>query len=151
MHDSPPSGSTPRDDLAVLLFDGDCALCNRSARFVAKHDRSRRIQLAKLRSRAAAALLARHGVTHEQLPDSLVLVDAAGVHVRSDAALSLAALLDWPWKLATIARVLPGTLRDAAYDAVATRRYRWFGTHDEACPIDPALREELTARMLPEP
>jgi predicted DCC family thiol-disulfide oxidoreductase YuxK len=48
------------------------------------------------------------------------------------------------WRIAALARWLPRRIH-AAYDAFASRRYRWFGRFDE-CPLpSPELRARLAA------
>jgi predicted DCC family thiol-disulfide oxidoreductase YuxK len=76
--------------------------------------------------------------------DSFVLLHRGGAWVRSTAALELARYLGGVWTLALAGYLLPRPLRDAIYDAVARRRYRWFGKLD-ACPLPTA---ETRARFL---
>ena len=50
--------------------------------------------------------------------------DGLGVRVRSDAALAMLQYLGGGWGvLAALVRLVPGSLRDALYDAVARRRF----------------------------
>ena len=58
---------------------------------------------------------------------TLVLVSGGAVHVRSDAALRVAALLDAPARYLAAFHVLPAPLRDAGYRVVAKFRYAIFG------------------------
>jgi predicted DCC family thiol-disulfide oxidoreductase YuxK len=73
--------------------------------------------------------------------DSIVLRDGDRVYLRSDAILRIARELSGPWRLATALRVVPRPLRDAAYDFIARRRYRWYGRLD-ACPMPPASERD---------
>ncbi len=56
------------------------------------------------------------------------------VLTRSTAALQLFRDLDGAWPLLAVLSGLPRVLRDAVYDRVARRRYRWFG-RTEACLV----------------
>ena len=60
----------------------------------------------------------------------MILVDQAGAHVRSAAALRIASLLGFPYSLGRIALLLPRPLRDGLYQLIARNRYRWFGRRD---------------------
>ena len=76
-------------------------------------------------------MLARAGIVdREALPDSILLVDAEGVHERSTAALRIGAMLGFPFSLARVGFLVPRPLRDAVYSLVARHRYRWFGRRD---------------------
>jgi len=69
-----------------------------------------------------------------------VLVDDAGVHTRSNAALRIARRLGFPWKLLGGAGALvPRFLRDAIYDWVARNRYAWFGKQEVCMMPTPSL------------
>lgn len=129
----------------VLLFDGVCNLCNGAVQWLLERDHDGRLRFASLQSQAARWVLAEAGVDDASaLPDSMVLVDAAGVHVRSTAALRVARLLGFPYNWATAGFVVPRFLRDAIYRWVARNRYRWFGRRDLCLRPTP----ELAARFL---
>jgi predicted DCC family thiol-disulfide oxidoreductase YuxK len=137
--------TAPTEAHPVVLFDGVCNLCHGAVRFVLARDRAGRFRFAPLQSEVGRALLARHAATAAGL-DTIALVDAEGLPLRSEAALRIAGGLGgpWPW-LARLAGRLPRRLRDTLYDGVARRRYRWFGRRD-ACPAPPpAWRERFLA------
>lgn len=114
----------------LILFDGVCGLCDRSVRFLLARDRRRRLRFAPLSGETAARLL-----PQLNLPpggDSLVFLRRSGAtwvaSLRSAAVLEAAAALGGLWAaLARLGRLVPRRLADALYDAVARRRYRWFG------------------------
>ena len=123
----------------MILFDGACNLCDRTVRFVAERDPGGYFQFASLSSAAAVRLLAALPA-HPPLPDSIVLLEDGRVFSRSDAALRIARRLSFPWPVASLLAVIPRFLRDSVYDAIARRRYRWFGRR-ESCELpDPAIR-----------
>ncbi len=108
----------------VVLFDGECRLCSRAARAVARRDRAGRFRLVPLGSDAASAVLAR-AVRPDALPDSLLLVRADGaVLVESDAVVAIAARLDGVLRHAASLRHIPQPARDAVYRCVARLRGR---------------------------
>ncbi len=135
----PPRGGYP----PVLLFDGVCNLCNAWVQWVIARDRSGRFRFASLQSEAADRVL-EGKVFAEALPDSVVLVDSAGVHMRSDAVLRVAKHLGFPYSLLAVALLVPRALRDFVYAFIARNRYRWFGRRD-ACAIP---TPELASRFL---
>ena len=110
----------------LILFDGVCNLCHASVRWIIARDRREAFDFASLQSEVAREALANLGGV-PGTPESLVLIDAAGAHFRSDAALRIARELGFPWSLAALARILPRFLRDGLYRWIAARRYRWFG------------------------
>jgi predicted DCC family thiol-disulfide oxidoreductase YuxK len=132
----------------IVLYDGVCGFCNGSVRWLVARDRTARLSYAPLQGETAAALRRRH----PEIPTSLdaigfVATNAAGerVYLRSAALFRLLRELPAPWCwIAALRRFLPRSLCDAAYDAFARRRYRWFGEL-AVCPVPPAA---LRARFL---
>jgi len=130
----------------LILFDGDCNLCNGAVQFVIKRDRRARFRFAALQSEAGkAALEAALGPDGAAaIPDSIVLVRAQAVKTKSAAALAIAGGLRLPWPLMRLFWVVPYPIRDWVYDWVARNRLRWFGKR-ETCWIP---TPELRARFL---
>ena len=130
----------------ILLYDGVCGLCNGAVQYILRHDRTGSMRFAPLQGPFAAEVLRRHPSL--ATVDSLILLDSdrpdAAIHIRSDAALHVARYLGGVHHLLRPAFLLPRPLRDALYDAVARRRYRWFGRYD-ACLLPPP---EVRARFL---
>ena len=110
----------------VILFDGVCGLCNRLVNFVLGADKRARFRFAALQSSSGRRLLAEHGLSTTDF-DSVILIVDGRVFQRSSAVLQILRRLGFPWSLLWPAVLIPAHVRDAMYDAVAKRRYRWFG------------------------
>lgn len=140
----PPPAGRP-----VLLYDGQCGLCNGVVRGLLRSDRAGRLSYAPLQSAPAQDYLRRHGLPTADF-DSLVFVPdwddpAAGKHLlRTDGALAAAAEVGGRWRLVTWTRVLPVGLRDPFYRLVARLRFSLFGAY---CGKSPA-ESEWSARFL---
>ncbi len=127
-----------------MLFDGYCNLCNGAVQFIIARDPRAHFRFAALDAPAAVARLTRVAPV-TPLPDSVLLLDADGLHARSEAALRIARQLTSPWPLlARLARLVPRVVRDRVYDVVARNRLRWFGRRD-ACMVP---TPELQSRFL---
>jgi len=135
-------GAAPREALfiatltEVVLYDGVCGLCNRFVRFVLPRDPDGRFRFASLQGAVGRDLLARHARDARALDTVYVLTTGGELLERSAAVLHVVRQLRGVWRLAGILRWCPTRLLDAAYDAVARRRYRVFGRY-EACPLPP--------------
>jgi predicted DCC family thiol-disulfide oxidoreductase YuxK len=129
---SMPIGGLPIPD-PVLLFDGECGLCNRVVRVLLRLDRRRQLRFAPLQSPPAQVFLRQRGLPTEDF-DTLVFV-ADWAHpvesvylVRTAGAMAaLRACGGFGRTLAAILAIVPASLRDAAYRFVGRGRYRWFG------------------------
>ncbi|HEU4560651.1 MAG TPA: DCC1-like thiol-disulfide oxidoreductase family protein [Longimicrobium sp.] len=133
----------PEIDGPLVLYDGECGLCNRSVQLILRHDRRGRFRFAALQSELGRTLLERHRLPADVV-DTVVLVDGDQAFTRSAAALRIAGMMDRPWPLLRAFAIVPRPLRDVGYNFVARNRYRWFGRTD-ACMLPPP---EVRARFL---
>ena len=127
---------------AVVLFDGVCNLCDKSVRFIFRHDTAGYFRFAPLQSETAQKLLSEAGASVPDL-NSILLIEDGKVYDRSTAALKIARRLKAPFPLLWGGMILPRPLRDFVYKVIATNRYKWFG-QKESCEMPPkGLRERF--------
>jgi predicted DCC family thiol-disulfide oxidoreductase YuxK len=130
-----------------LFYDGQCALCHGAVRFVLRHDRGRPpVHFSPIGGESFERTLTARD--RSELPDSLLVLTPSGeLLVRSAAVRYLARRAGGVWRLvAIVGGLLPRAARDALYDAVASRRRRWFGRTEQVCPVLPS---RLRARFDP--
>ncbi|MVO98032.1 DUF393 domain-containing protein [Paenibacillus sp. N10] len=117
----------------VLLIDGPCNLCQAISRFVIRRDPGMRFRFASIQSAAGQELLARFGLSQNDL-DTFVMVMDGSFYIKSDAALRVFKELGGMWPLLYGGIIFPLFLRDKVYDVIAKGRYRWFG-RSEVCML----------------
>ena len=126
----------------IILFDGTCAFCERSVRFIASRDDGY-FRFGASQNPEGQALLASYGTSREAAR-SLILIEDNQVFLRSTAALRVAARLRAPWRYAAVLLAVPKPIRDAVYRVIATIRHRIAG-QSNACEIPPP---EIRARLI---
>jgi predicted DCC family thiol-disulfide oxidoreductase YuxK len=112
--------------MAVLLFDGECNLCNASVQWVLKHDHQAYFKFASLQSPIGQQFLSTYRL-HLPSLETVVLIDDNQAFTYSDAPLRVMQKLGFPWSMGVVLRIIPRFLRDGVYRWVARNRYRWFG------------------------
>ncbi|MBN2714441.1 MAG: DUF393 domain-containing protein [Deltaproteobacteria bacterium] len=118
----------------ILLFDGDCALCNGLVRWLLNRRRGNEIDIIPLQSPAGNSILSLPGRNTLTASPSTVVVKRNGrLFTQSDAVLQIAMALGGLWRMAAVFRLVPRRLRNAMYNWVARHRLKWFGaaTHCE--------------------
>lgn len=144
MADSHAQEPPHAEALHLVLYDGVCGLCSRLLQFLLTHDRHGVFAFASLQSATGRAMAEGLGGDLADLTSFYVLANYRTARrqalARSKAALFVAGQLGWPWKAASIARVLPGTVMDRAYDVVARNRYRVFGRFEQRLAPRPEFR-----------
>jgi predicted DCC family thiol-disulfide oxidoreductase YuxK len=142
------SSEPARRGTARLYYDGDCGFCHGSVRFILSEENATpdamRLRFAPLASEGFTdRIAAETGLDGTGIPDSIVLdLEDGRLLTQSAAALEIAARLGGLWLgIALIARHIPPSMLDAAYDAFARIRKRIFAAPKGACPIlPPAMR-----------
>ena len=130
------------DTRPVVIFDGECALCNRFVAWLMRADRLGIFLYTPNSSEFAQAILSRSGRL-SIAPESVVVVSSRGVFERSDAVLEVCHELGAPFSTVRLLGVIPRVIRDGAYLFVARRRLRWFGSVSSCGLIPPELRDRI--------
>jgi predicted DCC family thiol-disulfide oxidoreductase YuxK len=136
----PPASAEGR---GIVLFDGTCAFCEGSVKFIARRDPAGYFRFGASQSPQAATLLARYGLARDTAR-SLILLEDGNAYLRSTASLRIAARLTFPWSLLRAGLLVPRPLRDGVYRIVAALRHRLAGSSN-ACEIPPP---EIRSRMI---
>ena len=130
-------------DLAqdLILFDGDCVLCSRWARFVHRRDTANRFKFVATQSPYGRWLAQRFGISVDAPETNLAVIDRR-VLFKSDTALSILRVLPG-WRWTALAFIVPRGVRNFLYDRIARNRYRWFGRREQCWVGDPAFKHRV--------
>jgi predicted DCC family thiol-disulfide oxidoreductase YuxK len=145
------------DSRSIVLFDGECNLCNRFVQTLLKYDTSSNLRFAALQSRVGDLLIRRmsnelrgHVMTSssslvevdeevEEKYKSMVVCDKDATYIKSSAVYKIIQSLDVSSSkrlkmiqyLALVGYILPTSIRDKIYNFISKRRRKWFGTSNE--------------------
>jgi predicted DCC family thiol-disulfide oxidoreductase YuxK len=123
----------------ILFYDGQCALCSRSVRTVARLDKRGNVSFAPLQGE-----LAREMSFSNEGGTMVLLRETDGkVFAHSDAWIELARALGGGFRSLGVLSAIPKSLRDFVYRLIAKHRYRIMGNSD-TCALPDAV---LTSRL----
>jgi predicted DCC family thiol-disulfide oxidoreductase YuxK len=111
--------------MVIILFDGECHVCDKSVEFIIKRDPDGYFHFASLQSEVGQNILNYYRV--ERDIDSLVLIDHNQYYQKSTAALKICRNLKGLSKFLYILLIIPLPIRDFFYKIIVKNRYRWFG------------------------
>lgn len=119
----------------IILFDGDCNLCNTFINFTIDRDSNNTFLFTPLQSSTGIQILKNIDKYSPEL-DSIVLYDPVTreIEKKSRAAINIISTFGGFWVLMRLFLILPSFINNAVYDFVAENRYRWFGKTD-SCRI----------------
>ncbi len=128
----------------LVLYDGECGMCDGLVQWTLAHDPTGRFRFAALQGATADALRVRFPEMPRGI-DTVVYLEGGKLFFRSAAAFAIAAHLPAPWSWFRAFGLLPRVLTDLGYRLVARVRFRVWGKLD-ACRV-PTLAER--ARFFP--
>ena len=124
----------------LILYDGECPLCNRAIRVILKDDRKKVFLFSSLQGKTAQRLLS--GTPFIEPPyHTLVLVQNYGrtkqkILIEAKGSLRIVLLLGGKYAFLGLLSFLPSFLFDLAYRWIAKRRYRLFSKTVNIRPED---------------
>ena len=107
----------------MILYDGDCALCNSQVSFIRRRDRQKQFRFVPLQSEEGRGLLRSAGLTEDEL-DTVVYAKEGKFLLRSTAVLGILRDMGHGWKLFYSLKIIPAVIRDFFYRLVARNRHR---------------------------
>lgn len=110
----------------IVLFDGNCKLCNNVVKFISKNDSRKIFCFIPLDSERATEFLNRYNKENVN-KGSVLLIQDEKIYTKSNAVLKILKCLDGLWPLLYVFIIIPGFVRDPVYDIIAKYRYKWFG------------------------
>lgn len=116
-------------NIKIIIFDGVCNLCNSYVNLIIAKDSKNQFRFAPLQNDFGKELAAKFQVDISKT-DSIILVEAEKVYIKSTAALRIAKRLKGAYPLLFGFIIIPAFIRNWIYDLVAKNRYKWYGKRD---------------------
>jgi len=117
----------------IIIFDGECNLCNGVVGWLLKFAPSELFSFVPFQSPTGQCLLENNGFDTHQL-DTVILIDAEGVHTHSDGFLRVISKVPKWKRVAALLAFIPRLIRDFVYKTASKYRVSWFGTSN-SCAI----------------
>jgi predicted DCC family thiol-disulfide oxidoreductase YuxK len=126
-----------RIETPIVVYDAVCVLCCAGLRWIVRHDRRSHWRFLAMQSPRGTAALTAAGIS-VLAPTSFLVLYGAHCYIESDACLVIARDIGGIYgAMAAAGRLLPKSIRDAAYRLLARNRYRWFGRR-QSCYVPTA-------------
>ena len=117
----------------IILFDGDCSMCNGWVRWIIQKDSRGYFRFGSLQSEESKWLSRRFGVPFFEF-DSVILIEQGRYFTQSTAVLRILRRIT-PFSIfAFMFLLIPRFFRNWIYRFVAKNRHRW-NKKEQACPV----------------
>ena len=118
----------------VIFFDGVCALCNNTIKWIIPRDPDALFKFSALDSERAEKLKNKHPELRSI--DSIVLLYGDEIYTKGAAIRKIVQDLSTTKILKKTLLLIPNVFLQKGYELVASQRYKIFGKYD-SCPLPP--------------
>lgn len=129
----------------LVLFDGECNLCNGFVQFLIRQDKKQLLRFGTLQ-RADRKFQNQKSTDINTIkrksntPTSVVYIRKGQQYMRSNAVLYILKDLGGIWLFTQIFWLVPRSWRDVIYEWVGRNRYKWFGKKTSCMMPTPELQ-----------
>jgi predicted DCC family thiol-disulfide oxidoreductase YuxK len=109
----------------VIIYDGDCSLCDNDVSFIRRHNRRGVFEFIPLQSDKGQSVISRLMVPEKDRNTVLFLTEKR-YFIRSAAILHILREMGGPWRYLYGFIIVPSFIRDAVYRFVARHRKSFF-------------------------
>lgn len=125
----------------IVLFDGECNLCDGFVNFIIDRDPTGKVGFASLQSSYGESCIEKYHLPTDL--STMVCIENGKSYIRSTGVLKALSHLGGLWWILSVLLIIPAFLRDLGYDLVGRNRYRLFGKHEYCRMPTPALRQRF--------
>lgn len=128
----------------IVLYDGDCGLCNRAIQILLQEDPKDQFRFVSQQAVLGKSILAHIGF-NPNTNDSLVVYHPnVAYYTQSQAVFYLCKHGSFKLKLGLVFQLIPKVILDVVYNWIAKNRYNWFGK-SESCSM---LTDSISHKFL---
>jgi len=125
--------------LKLIIFDGDCYLCDLFMRFIAIKDKKHIFTLSSQESPLGKKAM----LDFDLRQDSVFYISNNKAFLYSEAVLEILKELPWPYKGLYVFKVIPLFLRDWIYKLIAKHRKKIFSKNENCQIIDINIKNKM--------
>jgi predicted DCC family thiol-disulfide oxidoreductase YuxK len=123
----------------VVFFDGVCGMCNGFVNFLVMEGAQSQMKFAPIQGKTAQAL---NLVPQNQAITTIVVHSGDASYTESDAVIQILERLGGFWRILSLIKFIPKSIRDFGYRFISKHRYKVFGQRD-ACRLPSAEERQM--------
>ena len=133
----------------LIVFDGNCSLCNKFVLFVVKRDYNDHFRFISLQNPNLHKYLNSSNKIDAIEANSILLINHEGdVKIKSEAITLTFCRLKGLKSLTLIMKFFPNKIRNLVYSLVAKHRYKIFGKTDQCSLVEQKLHYKLYKKKM---
>lgn len=126
-------------DKIIVLYDGQCGLCNRFVRYLLHEDPADHFRYVSQQSAVGQRILTYIGYSTTAFDSIVVYHPNKAYYTQSQAVFYLCKYGSFKLKLGLVFQLFPKAILDVVYNWIAKNRYKWFGKSEDCALIPNAM------------
>lgn len=127
----------------IIYYDGICVLCDSFVMWIIKRDHQQKYVFCSIQSTIGQQKLKQYATQLHFSKDTILLQTENQLFDESTAVIHILTGLGGIYKLATLIKIIPKSLRDFAYRLVAKNRYCMFGKMNTCTIPNPSIKHRF--------
>jgi predicted DCC family thiol-disulfide oxidoreductase YuxK len=111
---------------SALIYDNSCKLCNRAIRFLEPEKGSADMLFIPAGEPESKQIMRQYKIPGELTSKTVIFIDKERVYFKSDALIKALQKKGGLWKIFSVFGIIPGFIRNAVYDWIASKRRKWM-------------------------
>jgi predicted DCC family thiol-disulfide oxidoreductase YuxK len=117
---------TEKADLPIVIYDGNCKLCQRAVRFLNYSHSGSGIKFVPSADPTSIPLFDKYAISKETADKTVIFVENKKVYTKSTAIIKALQKRGGLWRISGIFLLIPPIIRNLIYDWIAQRRNATF-------------------------
>jgi predicted DCC family thiol-disulfide oxidoreductase YuxK len=117
---------TEKTQIPVVIYDGDCKLCQRAVRFLNHSDTDKGIKFVPSSHPSSEPLFTKYAISKETADKTVIFIENKKVYTKSTAIIKALQKRGGLWRISGIFLLIPPIIRNLIYDWIARRRNATF-------------------------
>ena len=132
----------------IIIFDGECLLCNKYVEFITKYDSNDYFRFVALQNKEIISKILKDDQLIGDNTSIIFIEENNPVKRRSSAVISILSNLQFPFHLFSITKIIPRFLRDMIYTLIARNRYKIFGKISYCSIIEKSNLKDIKQKII---
>lgn len=127
----------------IILFDGECNLCDRSVQLLLKNDPNDKFRFVSLQSDIGRQIQQQYGIDSSKMNSVILIDNYTEYKSKTSAIFSVTRTMGGMWTLFNIFWIVPRFIRDSIYTWITKNRYHWFGKKNTCMVMTNDIRNKF--------
>jgi len=132
----------------IIVFDGECLLCNKYVEFITKYDNNDYFRFVALQNQEVLNKILKEDQLIGDNTSIILIEENNTIKKKSSAVISILSNLQFPFYLFSVTKIIPRFLSDMIYTLIARYRYKTFGKVSYCSVLEKSNLKDIKEKII---